>query len=307
MTYNEPFGVSIEIPPITLANVKGYRKLKEKVVDVIVNPISGSAVASHYKKFNNGILLYGPSGCGKSYLVRAAAGTVGASLITVRSREAYQKPEKNAHELFELARKNQPCIIFFEDLACIPHRYTDMELAYEKVFINQIIFEIDNIIEHNDNILIVAESYAPWDFPRSIITRFTRFIYVPEPDLNDREEILKMYLEGKQLSSNINFKALAEMTVNYTSINIKMLVQEAEKVAGEQNFINTDNFKKAFEKVGPDLSLFYKYAKKLIGPQELIFIKDGKEYRKPAPPKLTPKMRVLFKDYIEKIENFHND
>lgn len=245
-------------PVLTFSDVAGYEKLKEQLRKFIIE-----------KKGNDweGLFLYGPPGCGKTYIVKAAAGEQKAGFIDVKIRDLVDKnvknTEKNVHEVFELARKNAPCILFFDEIDAkrIVERPTDFcsscgqrlpqREEYMKMAVNQMFYEMDGIKAHNENILWIATTNAPWDADPALLRsgRFSKAIYVSEPDLASREEILKMHGKKKSLD-NIDFKYLAKVTDGYACIDLKGVVFEASDIPWKEKYVKVHEMVEAYIKKG---------------------------------------------------------
>ena len=115
-----------------------------------------------------GILMYGPPGCGKTFIMKAAAGECSSGFINAKLSDLLDmyvgNTEKNIHKVFELARKNSPCILFFDEVEAIGGRRDQQEgQQYMKMAVNQMLYEMDGVEANNSNVLIIAATNAPWD------------------------------------------------------------------------------------------------------------------------------------------------
>lgn len=332
----------LQKPNMTFADVAGMDKMKEEIRDTIVYPMVNPELARHYGKLGGGgILMYGPPGCGKTYIVKAAAGECKAGFINAKLSDLLDmyvgNTEKNIHKVFELARKNSPCILFFDEVDAIGGRRDQGEGAqYMKMAVNQMLYEMDGIEAHNENILVIAATNAPWDVDPALRRsgRFSKAIYIPEPDMTSREAILKMHAKKRPMAKFIPFKLLALATFGYASSDLKALVMEAtdipwkeaylsiqakteqylkqglvkedaeQRANGEvvQRPVTTKDFIRALQKRDSSLPPWYGQAKKQIGKQEEITIIDGKEHKKVSDPKMGPEERAVFKELLKQID-----
>ena len=111
----------IERPRTRFADVGGMDSLKEEIRLKIIYPLTHREMFKAYgKSIGGGILMYGPPGCGKTHLARATAGEVEAGFLAVGIHEVLDmwlgNSERNLHALFEQARRNAPCVLFFDEV-----------------------------------------------------------------------------------------------------------------------------------------------------------------------------------------------
>ncbi len=332
----------LQKPTMTFEDVAGMNKMKEEIRDTIVYPMINPELARHYGKLGGGgILMYGPPGCGKTYIVKAAAGECKAGFINAKLSDLLDmyvgNTEKNIHKVFELARKNSPCILFFDEVDAIGGRRDQGEGAqYMKMAVNQMLYEMDGIEAHNENILVIAATNAPWDVDPALRRsgRFSKSIYIPEPDTTSREAIMKMHAKKRPMANGIPFKLFSWATNGYASSDLKALVMEATDFPWKEAYlaiqaktqqylkqglsqqdaeqranaevqprpVTTNDFLKALSKRDSSLPPWYGQAKKQIGKQEELTVIDGKEHKKIGEPKMGPEERAAFKELLKQIE-----
>ena len=146
--------VDVEKPRMKFKDVGGMDKLKEEIQLKIILPLSNPDLYKAYgKKTGGGILMYGPPGCGKTYLARATAGEINASFIAVGINEVLDMwigaSERNLHELFENARANKPCVLFFDEVDALGANRSDMRQSSGRHLINQFLAELDGVKDSN--------------------------------------------------------------------------------------------------------------------------------------------------------------
>lgn len=294
--------------------VAGMKKMKEEINEAIVYPLLKPDLARQYGKLaGGGILLYGPPGCGKTYIMKAAAGECNANFINAKISDIVDmyvgNTEKNLHNIFETARKNAPCIVFFDEVEGLGGRREEMTqaTAYMKMAVNQLLFEMDGIESHNANVLVVGATNAPWDVDPALRRsgRFGKTIFIPEPDLKSRKEILMMHTKKIPAASRIAFWRLALATEGYASADLKAIVEEAAAIpwreafhTGKKRPVKTNDFIQAIKKKKSSLPPWYEQAKKQIGQQEEKTIVDGKEHIKITESKLAAAEKEAFKDLL---------
>ena len=109
---------------LTLADVAGLDEVKKRLEAAFLAPMRNPELRKLYgKSLRGGLLLYGPPGCGKTFIARAVAGELGARFITVSFADLIDmfvgRSERNIHELFEVARRNAPCVVFLDEVDAI--------------------------------------------------------------------------------------------------------------------------------------------------------------------------------------------
>lgn len=229
--------IPFERTKFTFEDVGGLSELKEELKLKIIYPFYQQDIYKIYgKKVGGGILLYGPPGCGKTLMAKAVAGECKANFISVGISDIldmwHGNTEKNIQSIFETARKNAPCIIFFDEMEAIGGNRRDMHQHFHRIMTDELLSQMDGIASKNENILIIGATNAPWNIDTALKRpgRFDRIIFVPPPDEKAREEILKICLKDKP-KDKINYAKIVYRTKHYSGADLKNLVEIAcEKV-----------------------------------------------------------------------------
>lgn len=223
----------VERPKINFDDVGGMAHAKEEIGMKIIHPMQHPELYKAYgKKIGGGILLYGPPGCGKTHLARATAGQINAKFISVGINDILDmwigQSEKNLHELFELARRTAPCVLFFDEVDALGASRSDMKQSAGRQLINQFLSEMDGIDASNEGVLILAATNAPWHLDSAFRRpgRFDRIIFIQPPDQEGREGILKILLKDKPLK-DIDYTALAKNLKDFSGADMQALVDIA--------------------------------------------------------------------------------
>lgn len=223
----------MEKPKIRFEDVGGMKRVKEEISLKIIQPMKNPDLYKAFgKKIGGGILLYGPPGCGKTFIAKATAGEIAAKFINIGLHDILDmwvgNSEKNLHEIFELARKNAPCVLFFDEVDAIGASRSDLRQSAMRHVINQFLAELDGVESDNDGVLILAATNAPWSVDPAFRRpgRFDRIIFVEPPDNVAREEILRSILKDKPAES-IDFKKVADQLNDFSGADIKALVDIA--------------------------------------------------------------------------------
>jgi len=223
----------VERPSISFDQVGGMDSVKEEIRMKIILPLEHPELFQAYgKQVGGGILMYGPPGCGKTFLARATAGQVKAGFLAVGISDVLDmwigNSEKNLHELFEQARRNKPCVVFFDEVDALGASRADMRHSGGRHLINQFLAELDGVESSNEGLLILAATNAPWHLDNAFRRpgRFDRILFVPPPDREARSAILRLMLAGKP-ADGLDFEAVAKKTDHFSGADLKAVVDTA--------------------------------------------------------------------------------
>ncbi len=218
-----------EKPSVNFDDVGGMERVKEEINIKIIQPLQHPDLYKAYgKKIGGGILLYGPPGCGKTHMARATAGQIKASFISIGIHDVLNmwlgNSERRLHELFEMARRQAPCLLFFDEIDALGASRNDMRQSSAKMLINQFLMEMDGVDYSNDGILILGATNAPWHLDAAFRRpgRFDRIIFVQPPDIESRVSILKIILKDKP-AKDIDFHSIAKETSDFSGADLKAL------------------------------------------------------------------------------------
>ncbi|MEO0457326.1 MAG: AAA family ATPase [Cyanobacteria bacterium P01_A01_bin.114] len=230
---DDGLGDVIERPSITFENVGGMESLKEEIRLKIIYPLTHAEMYKAYgKTVGGGILMYGPPGCGKTHLARATAGEIEANFISVEISDVLDmwlgNSEKNLHEIFEEARQNTPCVLFFDEVDALAAKRSDFRQSTARQLINQFLAELDGVQYSNEGVLILAATNAPWHLDSAFRRpgRFDRVLFVPPPDAVGRAQILRLQCQGKPVE-DIDFEHVSQKTDKFSGADLKALIDLA--------------------------------------------------------------------------------
>ncbi|MBE7173231.1 MAG: ATP-binding protein [Williamsia sp.] len=237
--FDSPF---IQRADINFEDVGGMSAIKKEIELKIIRPLQHPELYKAYgKKTGGGILLYGPPGCGKTYIACATAGQVRARFISVGLNDILDmwigNSEKNLHHIFELARQNTPCVLFFDEIDALGASRSDMKQSSGRHLINQFLQELDGLDGNNDGVLILGATNTPWHLDTAFRRpgRFDRIIFIPPPDAEAREAILRLKLRNKPVEP-IDYKSIAAKTENYSGADLEALIDIAIEEKLEESF-----------------------------------------------------------------------
>ncbi len=223
----------MEKPDMRFSDVGGMEKIKKEISLKIIQPLQNPDLYKAFgKKAGGGILLYGPPGCGKTYLAKATAGEIDAKFINIGLHDILDmwmgNSEKNLHAVFEQARDNAPCVLFFDEVDALGASRSDLKQSSMRHVINQFLAEMDGVQHTNEGVLILAATNAPWSIDSAFRRpgRFDRVVFVSPPDEAGRAEIIRQHLKNKP-ADNIDVSLIAKATPDYSGADLQAIIDIA--------------------------------------------------------------------------------
>ncbi|QDU55379.1 ATP-binding protein [Aeoliella mucimassa] len=230
---DDAFETELERPKVRFENVGGMADLKEEIRVKIIYPLEHPEIYQAYgKSLGGGIMMYGPPGCGKTFLARATAGEIDAAFLSIGINDVLDmwmgNSEKRLHSIFEQARANAPCVLFFDEVDALGGKRSDMNSGTARQLINQFLAELDGAEHSNDGVLVLAATNAPWHVDPAFRRpgRFDRVLFVPPPDEAARADILQLQCANKP-TRDIDYKHLAKKTAKYSGADLKAILDLA--------------------------------------------------------------------------------
>jgi cell division protease FtsH len=242
---------------VTWADIAGVDEAAaelQEVVDFLQHPRRFSRLGARVPK---GILIYGPPGTGKTLLAKAVAHASRANFYS-QSASAFVEMfaglgAARIRKLFEKARKNEPAIVFIDELDAVGMRRSGSGFNREHdQTLNQLLVELDGF-RSPDRVVIIAASNRLEDLDPALLRpgRFDRQILVAPPDLAGREAILHVHTRGKPLAADVDLEVIARHTAGLTGADLANICNEAAIFAGrsEQQHIRHADFEAAMERI----------------------------------------------------------
>ncbi len=240
-----------------VAGLKEEKEELEEIVDFLREPGKYTKVGARIPK---GVLLEGPPGTGKTLLAKAVAGEAGVPFFSISGSDFVEMfvgvGASRVRDLFEEAKKNAPCIVFIDEIDAVARRRgTGMGGGHDEreQTLNQLLVEMDGF-GVNEGIIVMAATNRVDILDPAIMRpgRFDRKVAVGTPDINGREDILKVHAKNKPLAEDVDLKQVAQTTAGFTGADLENLLNEAAINAAKRGrgFLTQEDVKKAFVKVG---------------------------------------------------------
>ncbi|XP_029423702.1 AFG3-like protein 1 isoform X3 [Nannospalax galili] len=248
---------------VRFADVAGCEEAKLEImefVNFLKNPKQYQDLGA---KIPKGAMLTGPPGTGKTLLAKATAGEANVPFITVNGSEFLEMfvgvGPARVRDMFAMARKNAPCILFIDEIDAIGRKRGRGHLggqSEQENTLNQMLVEMDGF-NSTTNVVVLSGTNRP-DILDPALTRpgrFDRQIYIGPPDFKGRSSIFKVHLRPLKLDESLSKDALsrklAALTPGFTGADISNVCNEAALIAARHlsPSVQEQHFEQAIERV----------------------------------------------------------
>ena len=250
-----PTKIATGKPKTTFADVAGIDSEKQElseIVDFLKNKDKYKLLGARVPR---GVLLSGQPGTGKTLLARAIAGEANVPFFAASGSDfsgiIVGLGVAKIKEIFEMAKRNAPCILFIDEIDAIgqkrsTHSYNDQD---REQTLNQLLIEMDGFA--NDTGIIVIGATNRVDAALLRPGRFDRQVYIELPDMAGRREILDLYAKKVKIGDNVNLQDIARGTTGFSGADLENLLNEAalHAVRNGRDKITPDDIEEARDKI----------------------------------------------------------
>ncbi|MEA1880665.1 MAG: ATP-dependent metallopeptidase FtsH/Yme1/Tma family protein [Campylobacterota bacterium] len=252
LNINEP--VQALTSTVTFKDVAGINDVKEELEEIIDFLSFPQKYRTLDIRLPKGVLLVGPPGVGKTLISKAVAGEAnvpffyqsGASFVHIYVGMG----AKRVSELFKKAKQMAPSIIFIDEIDAVGKSRGEFRNDEREATLNQLLTEMDGF-EENSGVMVIGATNKIGALDEALLRagRFDRRIHISLPDLEDRKNVLSLYLKKKPHS--VDIEQVARMTVGFNAAALDTLTNEAAMYAMRQGrkTVETSDFEEVKEKV----------------------------------------------------------
>ncbi len=258
LTQSNPTKITTGKTKTTFKDVAGIDSEKQELMEIVDFLKDGKKFRDVGARVPRGILLSGEPGTGKTLLARAIAGEANVPFFAASGSDfsgiIVGLGVAKIKEIFELAKRNAPCILFIDEIDAIgqrrsTHSYNDQD---REQTLNQLLIEMDGFANDTGIIVIGATNRADMLDPALLRPgRFDRQVYIELPDLAGRREILNLYAKKVKVGPDVNLQDLARGTTGFSGADLENLLNEAalHAVRNGRNEIATVDVEEARDKI----------------------------------------------------------
>ncbi|MBB5347731.1 ATP-dependent zinc metalloprotease FtsH [Desulfoprunum benzoelyticum] len=241
----------------TFADVAGIDEVQEElkeIVDFLKNHQKYNLLGGRIPK---GVLLQGPPGTGKTLLARAIAGEASVPFYSIGGSDFVEMfagvGASRVRELFGLAKKTAPCIVFIDEIDAIGSRRTSGGSNEEREqTLNALLVEMDGF-SSNETVILIGATNRPDVLDPALLRpgRFDRQLTVSLPNLLGRVRILEVHTRQVAVSPGLNLTLIAQGIPGFSGADIANLVNEAALIAArrQKQAVEMDDFEDAKDKI----------------------------------------------------------
>ena len=244
---------------VTFKDVAGIQEAKEElfeIVDFLRDPRKFQKLGGSIPK---GVLMVGSPGTGKTLLARAIAGEADVPFFSISGSDFVEMfvgvGASRVRDMFEQGRKHAPCLIFIDEIDAVGrHRGHGMGGGHDEreQTLNQLLVEMDGF-DTQEGVIIIAATNRPDVLDPALLRpgRFDRQVTISLPDVNGREEILRVHVKKIKLAAGVDLSKIAKGTPGFSGAELANLINEAALLAARRGLtaVTLDEMEEARDKV----------------------------------------------------------
>ena len=218
----------------TLASVGGLSHIKDDLSSTVITPLKYARAFFHPKMKSlhvpRGVLLTGPPGCGKTLLARALAKECGCKFLSVSlstlEDKYFGETSKRIEAVFSLARKVQPCIVFFDELDGFLRTRSEGDQSCVYSLKTELLSQLDGFHKRGEAVVVVACTNSTQSLDPAVRRRLPRVYAIGLPNEEEREQILRLHAKSERLPDSIS-KWIASETEGFSGSDLLELYRAA--------------------------------------------------------------------------------
>lgn len=219
---------------VSWRDIAGLDEIINELQDTVILPFQKRHLLPDSKLFQppKGVLLFGPPGCGKTMIAKATAKASGCKFINLQASTLtdmwYGESQKLTAAVFSLAVKIQPCIVFIDEIDSFLRNRSSLDHEATAMMKAQFMSLWDGLdTSPTTQVMVMGATNRPKDVDPAILRRMPTTFHVGLPNTRQREDILRLILDGENLSNAINLKEIAEKTEGYSGSDLRELCRDA--------------------------------------------------------------------------------
>lgn len=268
----------VERSQVRLADIAGMAEVKRQLELSLLGPIRNPELMKAFKvSARGGLLLYGPPGCGKTFIAKAVSGELGANFYQVGIADVLHRylgeSERSVRSIFDTARRNAPCVLFFDEVDALGHRRSALSgNAGLRPVVNALLEELDSATSSNEGVYVLGATNAPWDVDPALRRpgRFDRMIFVSLPDAEARAAIVRLHLQDRPVEG-INPTSIASRTDRFSGADLAYICNTATQLAmadsmrtGQVRPVRSTDIDAALAQVRPSAGPWFDTARNVV-------------------------------------------